>query len=131
MNKFSTRSLAQLRTCDARLQDLFTEVLKHIDITVLEGHRSLADQEKMLAEGRSKVGPGRSMHNTMPSRAVDVSPFPIDWNDRERWLMFVGFVRGVAAMKGINIRCGADWDGDFTCKDQSFHDMPHFELKGE
>jgi hypothetical protein len=29
---------------------------------------------------------------------------------------------------GIESRMGADWDGDFDTKDQTFHDLPHFEL---
>ena len=55
-------------------------------------------------------------------------PYPIDWNDSDRMYMFVGFVRGMAQVMKIPIRCGADWDGDFSMKDQKFHDLPHFEL---
>ena len=29
---------------------------------------------------------------TNPSRAVDVVPYPIDWDDRERFHLFAGFV---------------------------------------
>ena len=42
--------------------------------------------------------------------------------------MFAGYVKGVAASLGIEIRIGADWNGNFTAKDQSFHDLPHFEI---
>lgn len=131
MYSFSERSLQQLQTCEPRLQLLFNKVIEYVDVTIIEGHRSDARQQHLFETGKSKLPAGRSMHNTFPSLAVDVAPYPIDWNDRERWLMFVGFVRGVAATMGIPIRCGADWDGDFTCRDQTFHDMPHFELKGE
>lgn len=130
MNSFSRSSRAKLDTCDQRLQDLFEEVLRHVDITIIEGHRSAERQQHLFEAGKSKLPAGLSLHNAFPSRAVDVAPYPIDWNNRERWLMFAGFVRGVAAARGILIRCGADWDGDMTTRDQSFHDMPHFELKG-
>ena len=30
---------------------------------------------------------------------------------------------------GIDIRCGADWDGDNRTKNQTFHDIVHFELR--
>ena len=60
--------------------------------------------------------------------AVDVVPYPIDWKDRARFYHFVGFVRGIASQKGIKIRTGADWDGDHLFNDQTFHDLPHFEL---
>jgi len=69
-----------------------------------------------------------SKHNTYPSLAVDVMPYPIDWRDLYRIYYFVGYARGVANQMGIPIRCGADWDGDFNLKDQNFHDLPHFEL---
>jgi peptidoglycan L-alanyl-D-glutamate endopeptidase CwlK len=62
--------------------------------------------------------------------AVDVAPYPIDWSDLKRFYNFVGFVRGVASQMNIPIRVGADWDGDFHWKDQKFHDLPHFEIKG-
>ena len=35
---------------------------------------------------------------------------------------------GVAAVMGIPIRCGADWDGDHNLRDQTFNDLPHIEL---
>ena len=53
---------------------------------------------------------------------------PIDWNNKERFYLFAGFVKGIAAEMGIKLRLGADWDGDFTTRDQTFHDLPHFEL---
>ena len=64
----------------------------------------------------------------MPSLAADVVPYPIDWEDHQRFYMFVGIVQGIAASMNIKIRCGADWDGDMEIKDQNFHDLPHFEL---
>ncbi|MCP5136584.1 MAG: M15 family peptidase [Gammaproteobacteria bacterium] len=125
---FSALSQAKLGTCHPHLRTLFLEVIKHVDCTVLEGHRSVLDQDKAFHEGRSKLRGGSSKHNMTPSMAVDVAPYPIDWNDRDRFLLFVGFVKGVAAQLGIRIRCGADWDGDGTTTDQTFHDLPHFEL---
>jgi len=62
------------------------------------------------------------------SLAVDVVPYPINWNDLPRFYMFVGYVKRIADELGITIRCGADWDMDGWSKDQKFHDLPHFEL---
>ena len=36
-------------------------------------------------EGRSKLSWLESKHNCEPSRAVDIAPYPIDWDDRERF----------------------------------------------
>jgi len=130
MPSFSRRSLSNLSTCDPRLQDLFNEVIKYTDCTVLCGHRPKTEQDKAFGEGKSKVRWPDSKHNKSPAMAVDVAPYPIDWNDMHRFYMFVGLVRGIAYQMGIDIRVGADWDGDMQWKDQNFHDLPHFELRG-
>ena len=69
-----------------------------------------------------------SHHNSDPSRAVDVAPYPIDWNDTERFGRFAGFVLGMAAAMGIPLRWGGDWDRDNDTHDQKFNDLVHFEL---
>ena len=118
----------QLGSCHSDLQRLFNEVIKHYDCTILEGHRTEDRQNELYENGKSKVKFPNSKHNSFPSMAVDVVPYPIDWDDTRRFYMFVGIVRGIASQLGINIRCGADWDGDLEVKDQNFHDLPHFEL---
>jgi hypothetical protein len=42
--------------------------------------------------------------------------------------LFAGFVIGTAALMGISIRWGGDWDRDTYTKDNSFDDLVHFEL---
>ena len=128
MPSFSSTSRDRLYTCDNRLINVFNKVIKRVDCTILEGHRSIEDQDKYFREGKSKVKGGESKHNFTPSHAVDVAPYPIDWGDRERFLLFAGYVKGMAANMGIPLRIGADWDGDFTTRDQTFHDAVHFEL---
>ena len=46
----------------------------------------------------------------------------------QRWFMFIGHVKGVAAEMGIPLVSGADWDGDNCMADQRFDDLPHFEV---
>jgi peptidoglycan L-alanyl-D-glutamate endopeptidase CwlK len=46
-----------------------------------------------------------------------------------RWYYFGGFVLGVAEETGVDIRWGGDWDGDRSLEDQTFHDLPHFEVR--
>lgn len=128
MPRFSNRSKKRLETCDKRLQDVFNEVIKHYDCTILEGHRDKETQNEYKRTGRSKLSYPNSKHNTYPSLAIDVAPYPIDWQDHRRFYMFVGFVLGVASQMGVKLRVGADWDGDKEFKDQTFHDLPHFEL---
>lgn len=47
----------------------------------------------------------------------------------KRWYYFGGLIVGIGHALGINIRWGGDWDGDGHFTDQSFHDLPHFEIK--
>ena len=129
MPRFGKRSKERLATCDERLQKIFKEVIKYIDCSVLEGHRGEDRQNKLCDEGKSKVRYPNGRHNANPSRAVDITPYPVDWEDRERQTLFAGFVIGLATSMGINIRWGGDWDKDFKVQDNKFDDFPHFELK--
>ncbi len=126
--KFGQRSMKNLSEAHPDLQRLFSEVIKHVDCSVIEGFRSEEEQNKMVHDGRSKLEWPLSKHNQTPSLAVDVIPYPVDWNDKNRFYYFAGFVKGTAARLGIKIRWGGDWDSDNEFKDQSFHDLPHFEL---
>ena len=129
MPRFGSRSINRIKTCDQRLQELFYEVVKHFDCTIIEGHRGEERQNKAYNDGKSKVKYPNGKHNQFPSVAVDVAPYPIDWDDRERFTLFAGFVLGIAKSMGINLRWGGDWDQDWTVKDNKFDDFPHFELK--
>tara|TARA_R110002020_G_scaffold212480_4_gene419122 strand:- start:17478 stop:17867 length:390 start_codon:yes stop_codon:yes gene_type:complete len=128
MPKFGRRSREALATCDEKLQQVFNEVIKHIDCSILEGHRDESKQNKYFQDGKTKVKYPNGRHNSNPSRAVDVTPYPVDWADRERQTLFAGYVMGMARSMGIGIRWGGDWDKDFQVNDNKFDDFPHFEL---
>ena len=131
MFKFGNKSKERLVTCDERLQKVFNEVIKYVDCSVLEGHRSEERQNKIFKEGKTKVKYPKGRHNSSPSRAVDVTPYPVDWDDRERQTFFAGFVLGIARSMDIKLRWGGDWDMDFQVMDNRFDDFPHFELRKE
>ena len=68
-----------------------------------------------------------------------MAPYPVIWPDQQptielqiaamkRFVYFAGYVKRVADDLGIAIRWGGDWDGDGDFSDQTFHDLPHFEL---
>jgi peptidoglycan LD-endopeptidase CwlK len=126
--QLTTASLTKLGTCDAQLQSLVTQVASRYPCTVLVGHRGEKDQNAAVAAGRSKTPWPKSRHNSTPARAVDLAPTPLDWQDRERFTLFAGFVLGTAAAAGIALRWGGDWDSDRDVKDNSFDDLVHFEL---
>ena len=129
MPKFGKKSMSKLETCHEDLQQVFYQVIKHFDCSVLEGHRGEELQNKYFNEGKSKVKFPKGKHNANPSNAVDVVPWPIDWDDTDRMYYFAGFVKGIAAMLDIPLRWGGDWNDNTEVKDTGFKDLPHFELK--
>ncbi len=133
MAMFSERSKRELKTCHPALQTVFLATVKYFDCTIIEGKRNKARQNRLQEIGRSKVRWPASRHNTVEedglSEAVDVAPYPVDWDDIERFYFFAGFVLGIARSMGIQLRWGGDWDSDTQITDQTFNDLPHFELK--
>lgn len=95
---------------------------------VIEGHRTEYDQNRYFLEGKSKVTFPNSKHNTMPSKAVDIAPYPIDWKDKERFYELKKIIFEIAEKQGVKLRWGGDWDGDGDTTDQTFHDLVHFEI---
>lgn len=128
MPKFGSRSRKNLATCHEDLQDLFNEVIKHVDCSVICGHRNKQEQNEAFEKKRTKVKYPNGRHNAKPSMAADVVPYPIDWDDRERFHLFAGFVLGIAQSMEINIRWGGDWNKNFEVDDNNFDDLPHFEI---
>ena len=126
MPSFSERSLRNLETCHPDLQTLFHTVVLAFDCTVIEGHRERERQNELLRTGMTTLAWPKSKHNSTPSRAVDVVPYPID---KYRFYWFAGYVLATAQSLQIPIRWGGDWDGDLKWRDQTFHDLPHYELK--
>lgn len=126
-NKFSERSKKNLSECHPDLQKVFLRVLEIQDCTIMEGHRPKEEQNRMVQKGLSKVEWPNSKHNSMPSEAIDVSPYPIDWKDTKRFYYFAGLVLGIAHEMGIELRWGGNWDMDEDLNDQNFMDLVHFE----
>lgn len=128
MPEFSDKSAAKLETCHPRLQFLCRKIITHYDFTVLEGHRSDERQEELFRTGKSKLRAGQSKHNKSPSEAVDIAPYPIDWDDRERFFILAGMMFQAASEANMELRWGGDFNMNWDFKDQSFMDLPHFEL---
>ena len=126
MPKFGKRSKERLRGVDARLVSVLNELVKIMDVTIIEGLRSEQRQEKLLKEGSTKTK--FSKHIT--GKAVDLAPYPIDWNDRDRFHYMGGMIRGIAKQLNVPVRWGGDWDGDGETKDNKFDDLVHVEIRG-
>ena len=101
------------------------DVLQETDITILCGHRNEADQNKAYAEGNSKAKWPQSPHNKLPSMAVDVAPYPIDWQNSERFYKLRDVVIRCWNNIPISDRAGWElvWGGDW----KTLHDLPHWQ----
>lgn len=133
MPRFSRASELQLATLHPDLQKVLREAIQYIDFTVVEGHRGKRAQDEAYAKGLSKVRWPNGHHNSMPSRAVDLAPYPIDWSESpkalERFVYLAGFIMCTARRMGIPLRWGGNWMGrDDMRLEGSFRDRPHFEL---
>ena len=128
MARFGNESIARLETCHSRLQTLFREVVTSFDCKIECGYRGEEEQNAAFRNNRSTKKFPDSKHNTQPSIAVDVIPYPVDWENISRFYFFGGYVKAKAESMGILIRWGGDWDGHTLTDDQKFLDLPHFEL---
>ncbi len=124
MYKFGKRSKERLKGVDHRLIMILDELIKIMDVTIIEGLRSAERQEQLLKKGATKVKYSKHMEG----KAVDLAPYPIDWEDRDTFHYMAGMVRGIGHLLNIKVRVGADWDSDGNTKDNSFDDLVHIEL---
>lgn len=132
MPGFSIQSKERLQTCDPRIQRVFNDVIKTLDCTIQEGRRGQEEQDAAFAAGTSKLKWPNGPHNGNPSRAVDVVPYPLDWDVekpevRIRWLELAYCIRTCAQNQGVRLRHGADWNRNGAFDDK-FADWPHWEL---
>jgi peptidoglycan L-alanyl-D-glutamate endopeptidase CwlK len=127
MPRFSKRSLIQLESCHIVLQRLLRRVIERTDFTVICGFRNQSEQTKAYEAGASKLQFPHSKHNISPSLAVDCVPYPVDWNDMQRFIELATVVKEEwGLMKETEkLRYELVWGGDWL----TFRDLPHFELR--
>ena len=126
MPHFGKKSKERLKGVDNKLIKVLNELIKIMDVTIIEGVRSSERQEKLLKQGATKVKYSKHMEG----KAVDLAPYPIDWDDLERFYYMGGMIRGIGKELGINVRWGCEWHSDGNIRDQSFNDIVHVEIKG-
>lgn len=136
MATFGAKSLAKLKTCHPDIQKVMLEAIKEVDFTVIFGTRMPDEQFELFKQGREfkdgkwvKVGATvtnldgktkKSEHNYSPSRAIDIAPYPIDWDNIKRFLDLSKIVLRIAKEQGVDLEWGGSW--------KSFPDYPHFQL---
>lgn len=155
MPKFSQRSLAALKSCITPIQLALEWAIRRYDHTVIQGARSMEEHRANLAAGKSKAkvslhvppGPGSGKKEPRLARAVDATPFPVEWPELGdlfdqldekgkdtlflilRQYHFAGYIQAAGDFFGCPLRWGGDWDGDREFGDQTFFDLVHFEAR--
>jgi peptidoglycan L-alanyl-D-glutamate endopeptidase CwlK len=125
--------------------------LSEQDFLVLEGVRTEQRQRELYGQGRTPeqlrqagVDPKlakskmqvvtwtlRSNHFAQADgygHAVDLVPYPVDWNDLAKFDAIAVAMMKAADELGLTIRWGADWDQDGKKRERGESDSPHFEL---
>lgn len=126
MYKLSKRSTINLSQTHTDLQILFHEVIKERDIAVICGHRGEKEQNEAYEKNFSKLKFPLSKHNKLPSLAVDVVPYPIDWTNIDRFEELGEFVlmKAKELKEAGKIKSNITWGGNW----KKFTDYPHYEI---
>lgn len=144
---YGTASKVHLSGVRKVLKDIYIKAADAVNIQILDGIRTFAEQQRNLATGASQTL--NSRHLPQPpdnlSCAIDAWAYPSDYDTLEKAFNAVkrvdpelkllrqyhmqGVIKGIAIERGVDIRQGNDWDGDGEFADQSFNDMFHTELK--
>jgi len=128
MPNFSVLSEVKLKTCHYDIQTVIRTVIQRIDFSIIWGHRGNELQQQLYESGFSDKKAGESKHNLMPSEAIDIAPYPINWEDKKRFYYLAGMVMMTAWELNIKLRWGGDWNMNDNLNDQKLFDLGHFEL---
>ena len=149
MPSFGRISLERLDTCATIIQEImldslflcpWTDVISGIiihDISIVCGHRSEEAQDIAYKRGTTQVQWPHSNHNSMPSPAVDATPYHSDrphihWDDIDEMEALSRLILNCSNNRGVGMRWGGDWNQDGVRVDRDpkerFLDGPHYEL---
>ena len=141
MPYFGSTSSKNLATCERDIQTILNEAIKFCDFSVVYGHRTVDEQQRLYDKGRvngiitdkSKVvtycdgTEKKSKHNYYPSKAADIIPYPEGWQaDSFTWGVLIGTVLAVSDRLFIEgkitrrVTSGAYWT--------TLQDRPHFQI---
>ena len=127
MPKFSLASKQRLATCHEDIRKVCEQLIKTYDFSITCAHRGRVDQEDAYKKGTSKVHFPNSAHNKVPSHAVDLVPYPVDWNNIGRFKELAAAFFAVANLlkERGEITHEFEWGGNW----RTLKDYPHFEIK--
>jgi len=145
--KFGKTSQERLSTCEKYLQDVMNKAIKlsKVDFGIAQGRRTIAEQRQYFLEKKSKVNPDTYTPEQLPlkgfhivdnvytkSGAVDIFGYvnnKATW-DEKHLCYIAGIIMCIDAQMENRLVWGGNWDDDGEIiYDQSFVDLPHFQVK--
>ena len=91
--KFSVKSKNILNSINPKLQKLFNEVIKYYDISIISGFRTVEEQQKLFKQGSSKCDGVNKISKHQTGNAVDIVPYPINWEDINKFCEVAGCIK--------------------------------------
>lgn len=117
---YGKKSLEVRSTLHPDLQKVVDETAEKVNCTLLCGHRNKKDQDDAFTRGASKLKWPNSRHNTWPSEAVDIVPYPLDWKNIKAFKELAVKIKEAAKKVNVEVEWGGDW--------KNFRDYPHWQL---
>lgn len=129
--KLGKRSIERFEQAHPDLQRVLEEAFTTVpfDVTVIESIRSVEKQRENVAKGVSWTMATKHLKQKDGySHAIDIAPYPIDWNNKARFNTLAEHVMAAARKLGVKIRWGGDWNRNGDWRDEKNYDGPHYEL---
>lgn len=155
--RFSAASETRKSTLTPNLRRVMDRAMSWqiMDFSITQGVRSLAQQCALFAQGRENLDTVNALrfkagmppisaaqnHDVVTktknsrhlpdkdgfSHAVDCAPYPYDPKDTARAWMLQGILLAAAAVEGVAVTSGADFNRNHNYRDDAFVDLPHIE----
>jgi len=110
MPDFGSKSTERLLTLHPDNQRVLRRAIIITDFSITYGYRDEDAQMEAYLGGFSNKQWGESTHNVMPSDGFDLAPYPIRWDDVDRFCYLAGVVMAVGHEMGVRLRWGGWWD---------------------
>ena len=151
MPTYSNTSSNHLSSCEQDIQTILREVIKFMDVTIVEGKRTAERQHFHWKKGRKHIGGNErernnwevvdsskvvttkdgyeklSRHQIGPmSGAVDVIPYPERWSSKDKFMELSGVIKStqIRLLNEGKITRTLEWGFDLW----NGFDKPHWQL---
>ncbi len=140
MYQLSKRSLERLKGVNPELVKIFKEAIKNspydFGIPKLGGKRDAEQQNELYLQKKSKCDGFKKLSYHQSGNAIDIYAY-VDGKASWKRVHLVAIGEHILQVAkecfGVDLRWGADWDQDgvmvWDDKDESFVDLPHFEMR--